>query len=150
MGLALARFRTGKVSRLFNSELGGGETSPVLQGSAQPVLRSVNVGFYFYFFPRPFRLYSRYTAAVEGWLQRMLVFFTSPEWQHSGMSDGGWRGGKFTPSCQWRWSCLKPPRLDKHHQKSISPGFPHPLLVLPFPSRDASSLPPPPPPPAIL
>lgn len=32
-----------------------------------------------------------------------------------------------------RWSCLKPPRLDKHHQKSISPRLSHPFPPPSFP-----------------
>lgn len=57
-----------------------------------------------------------------------------------GGEKGGW--GKIHTKLPARWSCLKPPRLDKHHQKSISPRLSHPLPPHPsFPGMPPLSLP---------
>lgn len=40
------------------------------------------------------------------------------------MSDGGVEEGQIHTKLPVRWSCLKLPRLDKHHQKRISPRSP--------------------------
>lgn len=69
-------------------------------------------------------------AGVERWLRlTMTVLHLSgvaavrDEWW------GGW-GGEIHTKLPVRWSCLKLPRLDKHHQKHISPP-PHPSPSLP-------------------
>lgn len=73
----------------------------------------------------------------------------SLEWQQSGgeaerrVGGGGGRGWGIHTNQPVRWSCLKPPRLDKPHQKRISPLFSHPLTAspsapLPFPPLNPS------------
>lgn len=77
---------------------------------------------------------------VERWLQLMLtvlhlcgVAAVRDEWW-------GVEEGEIHTKLPVRWSCLKLPRLDKHHQKRISPRFSPPrpslppLRCLPFPS----------------
>lgn len=44
---------------------------------------------------------------------------------------GGVEEGEIHTKLPVRWSCLKLPRLDKHHQKRISPRFSHPPPSLP-------------------
>lgn len=58
--------------------------------------------------------------------------------------DGGWGEG-FHTNPPVRWSCLKPPRLDKPHQKRISPLLSRhlpssPSVHLPFPPLNPPSL----------
>lgn len=61
-------------------------------------------------------------------------WFSTPLWwwqlgREAGWGWCWWRGVQIIPLM--RWSCLKPPRLDKPHQMCISPLFSHPLLSPP-------------------
>lgn len=137
MRLVFAQIWIRKVSCVFNSKISGKKSQCCTE--PQAVLQSVNVDF-FLTVPVVFKV-SRVWNGHYSWC---WWFSNSPEWQHSEMSDGGPRRGKFTPSCQWgghAWSLHAWINTIKRALALVSPTPFPPLLPC-----DASPFPPHPPP----